>query len=117
MKHDSIKQFVSLRNSLLQERAEISARLKEIDHALSHGEPAAAPAPAKRAYRKRGISAAGRARIAAAQKARWAKIKAGKEPSSKPGPKKGRRKLSAEARAKIAAAQRARWAKVKAAKS
>jgi hypothetical protein len=61
------------------------------------------------------ISAAGRARIAAAQKARWARVKA---KSGKPNvitiPKK--RTLSASARRKIAAAQRARWAKVKAAK-
>jgi len=61
------------------------------------------------------ISAAGRARIAAAQKARWAKVKA---KSGKPKvitmPKK--RTLSAAARRKIAAAQRARWAGVRAAK-
>ncbi|HEX3819726.1 MAG TPA: hypothetical protein VHW45_05320 [Candidatus Sulfotelmatobacter sp.] len=56
---------------------------------------------------KRTISAAGRARIAAAQKARWAKQKA------KAGtPKK--RVMSAAARKRIAAAQRARWAKIKA---
>ena len=65
--------------------------------------------------RTRRMSAAGRARIAAAQRARWAKVKA------KPGkqnvitmPKK--RTMSAAARKRIAAAQRARWAKVKAAK-
>jgi len=52
------------------------------------------------------MSAAGRARIAAAQRARWAKVKG--------MPKK--RTMSASARRKIAAAQRARWAKVKAAK-
>jgi len=56
---------------------------------------------------KRTISAAGRARIAAAQRARWAKQK-----GTSGAPKK--RKMSAAARAKIAAAQRARWAKAKA---
>ena len=70
---------------------------------------------AKRNGTRSSISAAGRARIAAAQKARWAKMKA---KSGKPNvvtmPKK--RTLSAAARRKIAAAQRARWAKVKAAK-
>jgi|ERR1700722_1076645 hypothetical protein len=60
--------------------------------------------------RKSRMSAAGRARIIAAQKARWAKVKAGK-PATKA---KGRRKMSAAARAKIAAAARARWAKAKA---
>ena len=64
-------------------------------------------APAKRKSR---MSAAGRARIIAAQKARWAKVKAGK-PARKAA---GKRKMSAAARAKIAAAARARWAKAKA---
>ena len=53
------------------------------------------------------MTAAGRAKIIAAQKARWAKIKAAK-PAKKV-------KFSAAARAKIAAAAKARWAKVKAA--
>jgi hypothetical protein len=57
------------------------------------------------------MSAAGRAAIAAAQRARWAKVKGkvGNAPSS------GRRKMSAAARAKIAAAAKRRWAKAKAA--
>jgi len=57
---------------------------------------------------RRKMSAKGRARIAAAQKARWARIK--KQIKS---PKPGKRTMSASARRKIAAAQRARWAKVK----
>jgi hypothetical protein len=52
---------------------------------------------------RRKISAQG-ARIAAAQKARWAKVKGISEV-----PKK--RTMSASARRKIAAAQRARWGK------
>jgi len=61
------------------------------------------------------ISAGGRARIAAAQRARWAKVRteSGKQ-SGATSPKK--RTMSASARKRIAAAQRARWAKVKAAK-
>lgn len=63
----------------------------------------------------RKISAAGRARIAAAQRARWAKMKSGGNKGSVVTmPKK--RIMSAAARKRIAAAQRARWAKVKAAK-
>jgi hypothetical protein len=58
--------------------------------------------------KKRRMSAAGRARIIAAQKARWAKFK-----GAKPA-KKAKRSMSAAARAKIAAAARARWAKAKA---
>jgi hypothetical protein len=63
--------------------------------------------------KKRKMSAAGRARIAAAQKARWAKMK-GKKLSAKPV-KKAKRKMSAAARAKISAAAKKRWAKAKAA--
>lgn len=63
----------------------------------------------------RKMSTAGRARIAAAQRARWAKVKAkGDKGNVVAIPK--RRTLSAASRPKIAAAQRARWAKVKAAK-
>jgi len=53
------------------------------------------------------MSAKGRARIAAAQRARWAKVKA--QPKVAPI----KRMMSASARRKIAAAQRARWARVK----
>jgi hypothetical protein len=60
------------------------------------------------------MSAEGRARVAAAQRKRWAKLKRAGAPPNVTALKK--RTLSAEARRKIAAAQRARWAKVKAAK-
>jgi hypothetical protein len=58
----------------------------------------------------RKLSAKGRARIAAAQKARWARVKGQQKvvPIAKP-----KRTMSASTRRKIAAAQRARWAKVK----
>ncbi len=60
------------------------------------------------------FSAAGLARLRAAQKARWAKLKQakGEQPAKEP-----RRKMSAAGRAKIAAGARARWAKVRAAKA
>lgn len=61
--------------------------------------------------KSRKMSAAGRAKIAAAAKARWAKFREGKVEVA---PKK-RRKMSAAGRAKIAAAAKARWAKAKAA--
>ncbi len=54
------------------------------------------------------ISAAGRKRIAAAQRARWAKIKGQKIVSI--SSRKGR-KMSPAARRRIVAAQKARWAK------
>jgi hypothetical protein len=61
---------------------------------------------------KRQLSAAARARIAAAQKARWAKFRS----ESEVVPIRKKRTMSAAARRKIAAAQRARWAKVNAGK-
>lgn len=66
-------------------------------------------APAKKTRRK--MSAAARAKIAAAQKARWAKAKGtGKAaPTAKPA-KKTKRTLSPEGRARIVAALKKRWA-------
>ena len=61
--------------------------------------------------KRRKLSVAGRARIAATQRARWAKVRGGKQ-NVVAMPKK--RTLSAAARKKIAAAQRARWARVRA---
>jgi hypothetical protein len=76
--------------------------------------PAQATKPAKK---KGGMSAAGRAKVAAAQKARWAKIKAAKPAAksvaAKPVKKGG---MSAAGRARIVAAQKARWPKINAAK-
>jgi hypothetical protein len=62
------------------------------------------------------LSAAARARIGAAQRARWAKVRAGSGQTPKVVTMPKRRTMSAAARKKIAAAQRARWAKVKSAK-
>ena len=66
-------------------------------------------APATKTGRTWTMSLSGRRKIAAAARARWAKIK-----GAKSAPKK--RHISAAARAKMAAAAKARWAKVKAAK-
>jgi hypothetical protein len=92
----------------LKEKIEVLE--KELSQLLgSTAKPIAAKAPKK----KGGMSAAGKARIVAAQKARWAKIKAAK-PAAKPEKKKFT--MSAAAKAKISAAAKARWAKIKAAK-
>ena len=63
--------------------------------------------------RRRTMSASARARIAAAQRARWAKQKANGASGANP---RKRRKMSAAGRAAIAAAARARWARYKAGK-
>lgn len=65
----------------------------------------------------RKLSATTRARIAAAQRKRWAKAREKSNTApAKVVPIRAKRTLSAAARRKIAAAQRARWAKVKAGK-
>ena len=64
---------------------------------------------------RRKLSARGRARIAAAQRARWARVK-GRQ-NVIPIAKSGKRTMSASARRKIAAAQRKRWAKFRAEKA
>jgi hypothetical protein len=94
---------------LREERTNLVNSLRHVDAALSilgrlNGERIAVQPT-------RTISASGRKRIAAAQRARWAKLK----PKNVVGvaAKPAKRTISASARRKIAAAQRARWAKVK----
>jgi len=97
--------------SQLRRAAGIKHKIESLQKEFSRllGSTAGAAAPRKR----RKMSAAGRQRIAAAARARWAKVK-GRKSAAKPV-KKARRKMSAAARAKIAAAARARWKKAKAA--
>src|SRR5260221_209311 len=72
--------------------------------------------PGRRPGRRKGkMSAAGRARIVAAQKARWARERGEAEMSQSATPVKRRRKVSAAARAALSAAAKARWRKAKAA--
>ena len=97
---------------LKKERDQASRTVERIDAALAalNGD-----SYGRKAGTRRKISAAGRARIAAAQRARWAKMRGngGQKQNVVSMPKK--KMMSAAARRKIAAAQRARWAKVKAA--
>ena len=74
------------------------------------------PVVAAVAKKKGGMSAAGKARIVAAQKARWAKIRAAAPAAKATKPAKKKFVMSAAAKAKISAAAKARWAKIKAAK-
>jgi hypothetical protein len=91
--------------ALKQQIEKLSARLE----ALAGG---STTAPAGRPPKKKWtMSAAARAKIAAAQRARWAKAKGTAKPVAK------KRTMSAAGRAKIAAAARVRWAKVRAAKN
>jgi hypothetical protein len=106
--------IINLSAQQLRRAADIKDKIQFLQNELSQilgssTKPVAVAAPKKR----RKMSASGRAKIAAAQRARWAKVK-GRKSAAKPV-KKARRKMSAASRAKIAAAARARWKKAKAA--
>ena len=102
--------MTNLSASQLRRAADIKDKIESLQKKLAGllGSTDDAAAPRKR----RKMSAAGRRKIAAAQKARWAKV-AGRKSAMKPV-KKVRRKMSAAGRAKIATAAKARWAKAKA---
>ena len=131
--------ITSFTPSQLREAANIKEQIEALEHELTNltssspakeiqvpkakrGRPAKikpplVAEPAKLGPKKRGMSVAGKARIAAAQKLRWAKVHALKggvkaEVAEKPG----KRKMSLAGRAAIIAAQKARWAKIKAGK-
>ncbi|MGA2356756.1 MAG: hypothetical protein ABSG02_19860 [Terriglobales bacterium] len=70
-----VKQLQQERSRLENELLRVSAALTTFGRVYLHGTK---PAPAT-ARKKRTISAAGRRKIAAAQRARWAKIKARKK--------------------------------------
>jgi hypothetical protein len=97
----------------LRRAADIQEKIASLQAELSSYLGGSASSPSAAPRRKSRMSAAGRARIIAAQKARWAKVKAASA-SGGPTAKTKKRTMSAAARAKIAAAARARWAKAKA---
>ena len=117
----SVKQLHQAAN--LKEKIEVLT--KQLSQLLgSTNKTVIAPKGVKGPKKKGGMSAAGRAKIAAVQKARWAKIRAAKpviqassfKVVSAVKPAKKKFKMSAAAKAKISAAAKARWAKIKAAK-
>jgi hypothetical protein len=94
----------------LRRAADIKDKIESLQKELSRllGSPDGAAAPSKR----RKMSAAARGKIAAAQKARWAKQRGTKAPEAAAKP---RRKMSAAGRKHLAQLARARWANAKAA--
>jgi uncharacterized phosphosugar-binding protein len=93
-----ISELQKERKRLEDELHRVAAALTAFGNVYMHG---------SRPTRKtRTISAAGRNRIAAAQRARWAKIKGQKVVSIS-----SRKGMSPAARRRIVAAQKARWAK------
>jgi hypothetical protein len=100
----NLKGMASIVSQLRAQRADFVDQITHVDAALAllrklNGTHVQGPV--------RTMSAAGRKRIAAAQRARWARARG----KAKVAPK---RTMSARSRAKIAAAQRARWKKFRA---
>jgi len=100
--------MINITPQQLRKAADLQEKIQSLQEELGQllgasGLPETAATEAPRKYK---FSAAGRARMRAAQKARWAKIKGTAR----------KKKISAQGLANIRAAQKARWAKVKAAK-
>ena len=106
--------YTHLSATQLRRAAGLKERIESLESELSrllgtNGNGASAPS---QPTGRRPLSAAARAKIAAAQRRRWQKQRSSGASSA---PKKGRR-MSAAARAKIAEAARRRWAAVRASK-
>lgn len=91
MKNDPLTHFLDLRKTLRMERARIIRRLARIDGVIApapekHTSPAPVAIPTEPVpiggMPKRKVSKASRAKMAAAQKARWAKTKAVSQPEA-----------------------------------
>src|SRR5262249_25905880 len=88
----------------------IDEQISELRAMLNGRQPTAAAAP--QATKRSTMSAAGRKRIAEAQRKRWAAAKGASEPATRA---KHKRRLSAAGRAAIVAALKKRWAEKRAA--
>lgn len=104
-----MNEITSLSPTQLRRAADLQERIQSMQKELAQmlGGPALVTA-AKPASGKRYISPAGKARIAAAARARWARVRAGK------GSAQPKRKMSSAARARLSAIAKARWQKVRA---
>ena len=117
-----ITKYLALQTALVNEKAKLEARLGEIFKALGRDDAVPAPAPSAPSSPattttpgKRTFSADTKAKMAAAQKARWAAkkgtvaVKAAVEAAPKAEPKP-KRKISPEAKARMIAGAKKRWA-------
>lgn len=95
---------------LQSERDRLNQAISALQPLVSmNGRPAAVTG---RESKSRTLSASARRRIAAAQRERWARVRAGKREANSAQPRS--RVVSIAARRKMASAQKARWAKVRA---
>ena len=94
------------------QKLSIDARISELRSMLAGETTESADTPPETGKPRRKFSAASRRKMAAAQLARYAKLKQGSEPTQEETVKP-KRKVRRAARKKMAAAQKARWAKIK----
>jgi hypothetical protein len=103
----------SISTAQLREAIQIRDQIEKLQTRLSRLLGTKAPATASKPASSKGpnkMSAATRAKIAAAAKARWARIKGGKAKlAATPAPKK-KGGLTPAGRARLAAAMKVRWA-------
>ena len=115
--------LASLSSKQLRRAADLKEKIAALEKELAQilGATTSAATTIKTGPSKNNISAAGRARIAAAARARWARVKAAKAGGAKsiivvrttaPAKKRG---MSTAAKAKLSAKLKAAWAKRKAA--
>lgn len=109
----AVKELQSAKKEIASQIQGLQAEASKIDNAIRAlgGSSVGGAVAAKGSYTR---TAAQRKAQSNAQKARWAKIRAGKASAGKPAKKK--RTMSAAAKAKLSAFQKARWAKIRAAK-
>ena len=103
--------IANLTPSQLRQAADLIEKIAGLEKQLAQIQGIkAAPVAAKPA--KKGMSAAGKARISAAAKLRWAKINAAKAKTAPKAANPAKKKfvMSAAAKAKLSAMMKARWA-------
>jgi hypothetical protein len=94
-----------------EQKRHIDANIAELRAILSGDSAESTVQPKQTKHKRRKVSAAGRARIAEAQRKRWAESKAAASQSSNPEvTPKPKRKLSEAGRKAIVAATKKRWA-------
>lgn len=120
---DQLKRAISISEQIQALEAELASILGGIGESSARAavKAVASSSSVKAAKGKRTLSPEARARIVAAQKARWAKARGEEAPVTEAAPKprgkkaasgaKGKRVVSEEARARMAASARNRWAK------
>jgi hypothetical protein len=101
----------SISATALRRAADIKETIEMLGRELASLVGGSTPVTAK-PVKRHTMSAAGRAKIAAAQRARWAKTKTS-TPSTKSIPIKKRRPMSPAVKAKLSALAKARWSKIK----